>query len=208
MSTNAAYYKTVSEDTALLLSLDQVKQHLFIGEDDSADDLINVYIGTAQELVSDWINQPLQPTVVNAYYSQLDPSGLVAPHPFITGVVLQYFNTAGTVSTIPAANYAIDTTAGLPRIYSPTGSYPIDGLLANPVSISISNPVFLNYTAQLEEVAQTGERSSQRVRQAMLMYITDLWNRRGDEENTSQNISQTTVLTARRLLRKYRQPTL
>lgn len=206
MASNTNFYKIVSQDLDLILDLEQARQHLFIYDDTSSDDLIEQYIATAQELVEDWINQPLTPTQINAYYNQLDPSGLIAPHPYITNVSLFYMDTNAMVQEVPVANWAIDATNALPRIYAPSGSYFAPGAGANVVNVSITNPVYLSYTAQLEEIANQQSRTFDRVRQAMLLYLSDLWNNRADESDA--RIALTTITTARRMLKKYRLPTL
>jgi len=70
---NPNYYKLVDQTTdELIVSVEDARRHLFIYDDDSSDAIIEQYIATAQELVTDWINQPLVPSIYVAYYYQLD----------------------------------------------------------------------------------------------------------------------------------------
>jgi uncharacterized phiE125 gp8 family phage protein len=202
MPTTAASYKVINQPTTLVVDLTVAKTHLFIFEDTTSDAQVEVYLATAQEMVEDYIGQTLTDTTWNATYPILDSSGLLLPHPNPTSITISYIDTNGTSNVVDANYYSLDESADVPRIFATNGSWGV----TNSLSSTYTNPVTVAYNSYLKSYADTTAGPISRVQQAILLYLTDLWNNRANE--SAEQVSQITVSTAHRMLRKYRLPTL
>lgn len=196
-------FNIINRVDTLFVSLTDARDFLQLFGDTSQDAEVRNFLGGAQELAEGIIGQELFPTTFNAYYPFFPSTGCVLPRPNLVAtqpVTVSYYDNNNTLQTLPSTAYAIDPTNTFPIVF-PTN-------LAGNVTASdtFANPWVITFTAQLPEAGNPDSGAIDRVRQAILMFLGDMYsNRVTDQVGTVSSIS---VTTAERLLRKYRPATL
>ena len=176
-----------------------IRQQLNIYADFSQDVFINTLCEAAQELIEDYIGQYLQPTAAQSYYPYLDSSGLSIPFSNFTVLpIVTYYDASDVLQTLNPNLYFVDYTT-TPVLVKATlnASWP------SAVSQTRTNPVVISYTTQLFGAQNT--QDYYRIRHAGNMIVADFYEHR---ETTKHQTPKEIPYGVKRLLSKYRQPTL
>lgn len=168
--------KRTTAPTVEPVSLAEAKAHCRV--DISTDDtLIEGYIRAARELVEDYLDRSL---VSQQYVMRLDsfPAEIELPRPPMaasgtaTAVTITYTIADGSTATLGASEYRVDRDATPGRVRTLyNGSWPSHLLDANSVSVTW----WAGYGAD-------GTSVPQRIKNAMLMTILELYDKRGDAQ--------------------------
>ena len=179
------------------VTVNELKVHLGLFEDDSQDSYLNELILTAEQLASSYIGYAVGETTKVSYWRAFATLLTVPDKYLIDGetFTVQYTNTDDTTSTVDASVYKLDNSGSYPVVRLKVGQeYPTD------LSENVSNPVFINYTAGFNP-----EQQSAALEHAVLMYCQEQWDNRG---NTTDKPVNRLPLSAERLLVGYRRVVL
>jgi uncharacterized phiE125 gp8 family phage protein len=163
-------YKVITPNATQVLALADVKKHLQIDADFTADDALITAIMTAvRRHAEEYLGRFLLPTVVDQFYNSWAP-GLVVfftPVPAITSV--KYFDPAGDEITLPTEVYELDNGVE-PAIIRCRWQQQWPSLRGH------YNDVVVRYTAGYANAAAVPEP----IKQAMLLMITSYYEHRDD----------------------------
>ena len=171
---------------AALVSLDEVKQHVGIYEDDFDSQIRDILIPSATQIVNSIVGEFATSTNVVAFYSNF-ARNMSIPHNFIDRITaIRYYNTSHVLTVLPASNYVFDDTVQPHEIVITLEPTP-------NLSDRFDSPVRIEYEAAIAD-----ERfNTNAIKQATLLITADLWNNR---ESTTENARARAVRTAERIL--------
>jgi uncharacterized phiE125 gp8 family phage protein len=125
----------VSESpTVAPVSVDDLKAHLFLFDDDSYDAELQYTLLSAQDVVSDLLGEHLSSTIVQCNLSSVEDT--VLPHQKVLGISgVKYYDTTDTLVDLNTSEYFLDNTGTDVKIKF--ASKPaVSSKYENPVSVS------------------------------------------------------------------------
>ena len=168
-------YRVTGANTTPLVTLAELKEHLFIYHADY-DIYLSRLLLAGQNAAENFLGEFIGSTGVQASWSR--SGDFTLPHKQVASVnSVTYLDSNDTLQTIPSTQYVVDRTGDsvVVRPKSSTGGYQITGL-----SKDYANPITINYAAELNT-----ELQSEAVVQAILLYCAGLFN---DRENYTKNM--------------------
>jgi uncharacterized phiE125 gp8 family phage protein len=118
------------------VTLEQVRQHLRVDEDQETYDYLSQLNRTAREWVENrtWLGLVVQDW--NLYAPTFDPQGIeLAPSPVTEVLSVQYYDLSGDLQTLPAGDYWLDIVSEPARI-TPRDTWP-ETEQGNPAAVRI-----------------------------------------------------------------------
>lgn len=188
---NARKTTTARSATASpLVTLKQIKDHLAI-YDDQEDQLLMQFAVTATEQASSFCNVFFSDTDIVDYFEDFDDMFLYLSQSYLLGdtVSVEFVDENGDTRTVLPSKYIIDNTAGYIRIVRKMTE---DSWTDLRLSGEIENPVKISYKTGIVPVLLDN-----RVNNAILMYITELYENRS---NLSEKLMNRLPLSSERLL--------
>ena len=192
MNYGSYYYSTqleasrhqVTQVTAPQVTLQELKDHLQIYEDDFDMQFQNVILPAATEIVNSIMGEYAGATNVAAYYSVFGARMRLPNRQVASIASVQYYNAAHTLATLPTTSYIFDVTTGNEIVV--IGDFPV-------LSDRFRDPVVINYVVNVD----TNQYNIELLIQATLLVAAELWYNKGD---TVEGSRQRAAYTAERLL--------
>ena len=177
----------VTQVTAPLITLTELKNHLQLYEDDFDTHFNTVIIPAATEIINSICGEFSQATAVNAYYDSF-AERFRLPHDHVASITsINYYNELNVLTLLATSNYVFDVTTRNEVVI--TGDLP-------EISDRFRNPVIIAYSAAVS----ASEVNTELFVQATLMVATELWYNKGDTYETARTRA---MYTAQRLLAPY-----
>ena len=160
-------YAVTTAPTTEPVSLADARMHLRIIPGDTSEDstIITPLITAAREYCENITGRALAPQTVKAYPQGWGehPNEWRLPHPPLTAVTsIKYYDEDGTEYTLDSGDYQVDTVDGL-----------IDILEIPSVSLRDLNPIEVEFACGYTTAPKS-------IRQAMLLFIAEKYQNRGD----------------------------
>ena len=186
------YDVTLRSGTSVI-TLDELKQHLFIFDTDNDAYLTRLLI-VGTELAENNIGEFLTANQITAYWPTFS-GALRLPHRYVDRInAVQYINVDGNPITVGSEVWILDNTGYFPLVKNRTGqAFPLD------LSPDLDNPVSVVYEAALGD-----QNVTETVRQAVMLYCAAFWQNR-ESYISSGAVPQTLPIAAERLLSNFKQ---
>lgn len=162
-------YRVTGANTSPLVTLAELKTHLNLFGDTSYDDYLTRLLLAGQQAAENYIGEYIGGTDIQASWATF--SDLTIPHRHIADVnSVSYLDFDNTFVTIPSTDYVVDLTGYNPvvRATRASGGWPTSSL-----SVDYSNPITVDYEAELNE-----ELQSEALVQAILLYCSGMFSNR------------------------------
>lgn len=161
-------YAVTTAPTVEPVTLADAKVHLRTVTGDTSEDsaIITPLITAAREYCENITGRALAPQTVKAYPHGwgAHPNEWRLPHPPLTAVTsIKYYGTDNAEHTLAAEDYQVDTVDGLINILKEPG-----------LTLRDLNPIVAEYTCGYATAPKP-------IRQAMLLWIADKYQNRGDD---------------------------
>ena len=177
----------VTQVTAPLITLTELKNHLQLYEDDFDTHFSTVIIPAATEIINSICGEFSQATSVSAFYETF-ATRIRLPHEHVATITsVNYYNDMHTLTLLPTSDYVFDTTTRNEVVF--TGNLP-------EVSGRFRNPVIVAYSAAVS----ASEVNTELFVQATLMVASELWYNKGDTYEAARTRA---AYTAQQLLAPY-----
>jgi uncharacterized phiE125 gp8 family phage protein len=168
-------YKIYTQPTEEPIDLDEAKKHLIMEDDEARDDdLLYAYIQAARRHCESFLGRALITQTWDLYLDAFPDGDIAIPLPPLQSVThVKYKDTAGTLQTLAASTYIVDTVSTPGRIALAYGQ-------SWPSTYSEIQAV------QIRFVCGYGLASAvpQNIKHAILLKLTGLYENRGDSERT------------------------
>ena len=186
------YDVTLRSGTSII-TLDELKQHLFIFDTDNDAYLTRLLI-VGTELAENQIGEFLTPNQVTAYWPDFR-FPLRLEHRYTDRVVsVSYVDALGGISVVGTDVWIFDNTGYFPVVRSRTGqAFPSD------LSQDVENPVSITYEATLDD-----QNVTETAKQAVMLYCAAFWQNRESYLSTGA-VPQALPIAAERLLSNFKQ---
>ena len=168
-------YRVTDANTTPLVTLAELKEHLFVYHSDY-DAYLTRLLLAGQQAAEIYIGEYIGATDIQASWSSF--GDLTLPHRQVASVnSVTYLDRDNTLVVIPSTNYVLDQTGTNPVVRATRAS---GGWQPTSLSSDYANPVTVDYEAEVNE-----ELQSEAVVQAILLYCSGLFN---DRENYTKNM--------------------
>jgi hypothetical protein len=164
------------------LTLDEITQQLNLFQDESQDSYLQMIELATRMAIEDYLGFPVFPIGYKVYYAGTGVFGsaLYLDLPEVStefngnaGVTInmvQYYNNANVLTTLPANSY----------FYDSTGNRVVVTSMPNTVSQYYANPIMVKYTQNSNFIMQYPV-----VKQAALLMLTHIYNNRSETSEKS-----------------------
>lgn len=159
------------DSTRANLSLDLVKAHLRLGDDDTTQDAyLTGLITTSLQIITDFVGDPFVDTTYEAYFATSSDTRLVLPHTTVSTIDGVFF-TPDTGLVTPEDELGRDT-----YIQDSTGDMPAVVLnAALTASSRLSAPIVVVYVAGVSRGQEASTGAHAAYEQAQLILIADMY---------------------------------
>ncbi len=170
------------------LTLQKVKTHLGLFDDDSVDDYISDLIITAEGIASDYLGWSIGERKM--LVSAPDFRTLEIPtnsNSTFSDIEITYLNNSGTKVVLAESDYSLDATT--PDIMKIKFNNSVNSL---EVSRNFTNPLGVTFKTKMKT-----ELRSDKIKHALMVYCFEMYNNQG---NTAHRGTKDASLTSERLL--------
>lgn len=171
--------------TDLVVSVEDLKAHLFLFDDDSYDDELECIIFSAQDIVSDLLGEHVSSTTITYNIASFDDEAIL-PHRAVAGIKsIYYYDTTNNPVLLPEEDFIFDYSGKdikLKFLNKPT------------VSKDYDYPISVEYTASIDPLPYA-------LAQAILIVAAELFEVRSE---TTEKARSEGIKVATKLLMKHR----
>jgi len=174
------------------VSLNNLKVHLGIFEDNGEDTYLTSLLTSAIDLVSEYISQDLGSTVRTEFFNKLDNNEPLELHRRdATSLTVKYYDNSDSLVVLSSSLYVVDSTTSTNVV-----RFKKSAVLPTDTSENIENFVVVGYTSEAIET-----QIPEVILQAIYMYCTEMYQNRAI---SSEKNMKTLPLSAERLLAAYK----
>lgn len=185
------YTRVMTRTSAPVITLPELKAHLYLFDETEYDDFLNRILLAGQELAENYIGEYLSDTTIIAYYPRFNDR-LMLPNQFVSSISsITFTDVSGNPQTVDANRYLLDSSSELASVNLRRSQF--SNWHSNELSDDIDNPISVTFVTSVPTALY-----DELVRHAVLLYCADMFR---DRENyTLSGVTNHLPLASERLL--------